>query len=88
MQFNHLPQRLHLIVLRVQVHKTGMPAIADVDVCDCRGTVPQGSPNADTSQLLAGSLRQSDSPCIKAWMRTIVRPSGLHQIDGHLALRQ
>ncbi len=70
-QFDHLAERIDLIILRLQINETGVTAIADVHLSDRRGAVAQRRPNADARQLLAGALCQSDGAGVKpGWLRS------------------
>ncbi|MNI84015.1 hypothetical protein D3C73_1408790 [compost metagenome] len=85
-QLNHLPQRVNLIILRVQINEPGVAAIANVHLGDGRRTVTQRRPNADARQLLTGALRQGNGAGVKSRMAAVVRSGRFDQINRQSSL--
>lgn len=67
-QLDNLTQRVNAVILRVQRDKASMAAIAYVNGFNCRRAIGDGLPDANTGQLLAGTLRQGNSAGIKTGM--------------------
>ncbi len=79
-QLHHVPQRLRLVIARVQRHKTGVAAVADVNGGDRRGAGRERLPDANARQLTTGAVGKRDSAGVKARMRGGFRRAGFHQM--------
>ena len=80
-QFYHLAQSRNTVFLRIQRHKSGMTAIADVNRFNGRCAIGNRLPYANSRQLLAGSCRQSDRPGIKPGMAVSFRFARFYQMN-------
>ena len=80
-QFYHLAQRWNTVFLRIQRHKSGMAAIADVNRFDCRCAIGNRLPYANSRQLLAGPCRQRDRPGVKPRMAVSFRFARFYKMN-------
>ena len=86
MQLDNLPQRLDPVIVGIQRHKPGVPAIADVNGADRRRAIRYRLPDPNTRKLLTGSLRQRDSAGVETGMIGRLRRDRLNQMHRKLAL--
>ncbi|MNT45570.1 hypothetical protein D3C72_1821640 [compost metagenome] len=87
-EFDHLPEGINVVILRIESHKTGMAAIADVNGVNRRGALGNRLPDAQARQVLTGALRQRNRAGIKAGMLCRLWRNGFHQMNRELAARQ
>ncbi|CNV01372.1 Uncharacterised protein [Salmonella enterica subsp. enterica serovar Bovismorbificans] len=80
MQLRNVPQRCQTVVLRVESHKSGMAAIADVYGVDCRCAIGNRLPDANSRQLLTSARRQRNRSGVKAGMTVGFRRFRFNQV--------
>jgi len=86
MQLHDIPQCLCLVVARVQRHKPGVTAIADVNGGDGRSAGRERLPDANARQLAAGAVGKRDGAGVKPRMRGGFRRAGFHQMHRQRAM--
>ena len=85
-QLHHVSQRLRLVIARVQRHKTGVAAVANVNGGDRRRTGRERLPDANARQLAAGAVGKRDGAGVKSRMRGGFRRAGFHQMHRQRAM--
>ena len=81
MQFNHLSQIRDLIIQSIEANKAGMSLIANMHTLNRCSTRLKRLPYANSFQLLACTIRESNSASVESWVLSAVWGDRLNNLN-------